>query len=66
MGLLWHHVELKSKAAAVWHNGGTGGHSSMLVLVPARKLAVVVLCAKADRGVDAVAFGVADALSGGK
>lgn len=69
VGLFWHHESLpKSKAAAVWHNGGTGGFSSMLVLVPDEKLAVVVLCAAADDGrqVDAVAMGVADALSAGR
>ncbi len=66
VGLLWHHTTLpKSKAAAVWHNGGTGGFWSMLVIVPDRDLAVVALCA-ADVGpgvIDAVALQAADALS---
>lgn len=47
MGLGWHITEKKSdnseQPGCVWHNGMTGGYASMLMLVPERKLAVVVL-----------------------
>ena len=52
---------------AVWHNGGTGGYRAMLLLVPERKLAVVVLCSAArGAAVDKLAFRVAAALSAAK
>jgi serine-type D-Ala-D-Ala carboxypeptidase/endopeptidase len=40
MGLGWH---LHPDGATWWHNGGTGGYSSWLSVVPSRKAAVVVL-----------------------
>jgi CubicO group peptidase (beta-lactamase class C family) len=59
VGLCWHRVTLKSGEPVVWHNGGTGGFSSMLAFTPGTKRAVVVLCA-ADLGlqVDKLAFQV--------
>ncbi len=44
-GLFWVRMPLKGvTGTAVWHNGGTGGYRSMLLLIPERKLAVVALC----------------------
>ncbi len=45
MGLGWHimQAENPAKPSSVWHNGMTGGYASMLILVPERKLAVIVL-----------------------
>ena len=67
-GLFWVTMPLpRSGGVAVWHNGGTGGYRSMLLLIPERKEAVVVLCS-ADRGeeIDALALKVATAVAAGK
>jgi len=64
IGLFWMRMPLPGRDDLfVWHNGGTGGHRTMLILLPATKAAVVVLCA-ADRGdaVDLLALDVAKAL----
>jgi len=45
LGLFWVHMKLpKSDVEIVWHNGGTGGFRSMMLLCPQHKFAVVVLC----------------------
>jgi serine-type D-Ala-D-Ala carboxypeptidase/endopeptidase len=56
LGLGWHIKEAKddTEPYCVWHNGMTGGYASMLILVPERKLAVVVL-SNVAAGVDDVA-----------
>ena len=67
IGLFWHHLDLpKSHLDAVWHNGGTGGSRSMLVIVPEKKLAVVALRASGDDGaaLDRLAITLADRLAG--
>ncbi len=64
VGLFWVTSPLPGRdELAVWHNGGTGGYRAMLLLLPASKSAVVVLCA-ADRGpeIDRLAFAIAAAL----
>jgi CubicO group peptidase (beta-lactamase class C family) len=45
MGLGWHIMQAEDSAnpSRVWHNGMTGGYASMLILVPDRKVAIVVL-----------------------
>jgi CubicO group peptidase (beta-lactamase class C family) len=46
MGLLWHHA-LRDGRRVSWHNGMTGGHSSMIALDVERQSAVAAL---ANRG----------------
>lgn len=48
-GLGWHFA---SGGARLWHNGGTGGYRSMLILEPEKKCAVVVLANTTSRRVD--------------
>jgi CubicO group peptidase (beta-lactamase class C family) len=56
IGLCWHRDEFGGKRfALVWHNGGTGGCHSFLGILPERRLAVVLLCARQLPGVDGVA-----------
>ncbi len=60
-GLLWVHLTVPGTAhEAVWHNGGTGGYRTMLLLVPAERFGVVVL-ANVDAGdrVDRTALALA-------
>ncbi|MBY0461246.1 MAG: beta-lactamase family protein, partial [Gemmataceae bacterium] len=55
IGLFWmttRHAKDADKPPIVWHNGGTGGYRSILVLVPERRVAVVVLCSVATDDVD--------------
>ena len=66
LGLFWNHTRLPdTKTAAIWHNGGTFGSRSMLVVVPSRKLAVVALCSSGDpgRAVDLLPLKVANRLA---
>lgn len=63
MALGWHIKELDTPTSSyVWHNGMTGGYASMLVLVPERRLAVVVL-SNVAASVDGIAFEIADKLA---
>ncbi len=43
IGLGWHLFVKEGQPTIVWHNGGTGGYRSMLVLQPEANAAVVVL-----------------------
>jgi CubicO group peptidase (beta-lactamase class C family) len=43
----------------IWHNGGTGGYSSLMVVLPHQQRAVVILQSVAGRGTD-----LADAVAG--
>ena len=63
IALGWH-VREKDGKSIVWHNGGTGGFRTMLLLLPEAKTAVVVLCA-ADRGqaIDKLALDIAAAIT---
>ena len=64
-GLFWVTMTLPDRDdRIVWHNGGTGGFRTMLVLLPEAKTAVVVLCA-ADRGqaIDKLALDIAAAIT---
>ncbi|MGL6073045.1 MAG: serine hydrolase domain-containing protein [Fimbriiglobus sp.] len=46
IGLFWVNDELRrTDEKIVWHNGGTGGFRTMLLLIPARKIAIVTLAA---------------------
>jgi len=65
IGLFWVRMPLPGRNdVVVWHNGGTGGFRTMVLLLPATKTAVVVLCA-ADRGaaIDKLAIDVARLVS---
>ena len=67
VGLFWVTMPLPGRdEVAVWHNGGTGGYRTMVLLLPASKSAVVVLCS-ADRGleIDRLALAIAAALPQG-
>ena len=68
IGLGWH---LHPDGITWWHNGGTGGYSSWLSVVPSKKAGVVVLAntstPKTDElGVDADAAGVRHRRAGGR
>ncbi len=45
MGLAWH---IAADGITRWHNGGTGGYSSFMAVMPDSDLAVVVLCNTAN------------------
>lgn len=60
MGLGWH-IQGNTSSYA-WHNGMTGGYTSMLILDPRRKLAVVVLSNVAV-GVDGIAVEIIEKLA---
>lgn len=65
IGLFWHRLTLPgSQLGAVWHNGGTAGSHSMILIVPEKKLAVVALCASGQVGpsLDRLAVTLADRL----
>jgi serine-type D-Ala-D-Ala carboxypeptidase/endopeptidase len=42
MGLGWHEFKYHN-IPMIWHNGGTGGYTSMLALLPTKKMAIVML-----------------------
>jgi len=52
IALAWHSTP---EGATLWHNGGTGGYRSMLVLHPGREVAVVVLANTPSELVDSLA-----------
>jgi D-alanyl-D-alanine-carboxypeptidase/D-alanyl-D-alanine-endopeptidase len=51
IGLNWI-IQPTSSDTIVWHNGGTGGYRTFLGLMPARKIAVVVMTNSAGAGSD--------------
>ncbi len=56
-GLGWHRKISADGTPLVWHNGGTGGYASAMVLNPASGQAVVLLSASTDYdGITALAF----------
>lgn len=60
VGLGWHSFDLKGNQF-FWHNGGTGGSRSYLIVSPAKKIAIVVL-SNSEASVDAVAADILDKL----
>ncbi len=63
-GLFWVLMTLPdSEIQTIWHNGGTGGYRSMLMMVPKTKTAVVVLCsASQDKIIDKLTINIVNAL----
>ena len=63
-GLFWVLMTLPdSEIQTIWHNGGTGGYRSMVMMVPKTKTAVVVLCsASQDKIIDKLAINIVRAL----
>lgn len=63
-GLFWVLMTLPdSEIQTIWHNGGTSGYRSMLMMVPKTKAAVVVLCsASQDKVIDKLAIDIVKAL----
>jgi len=56
MGLGWHCTETTEKTPRkVWHNGGTSGYRSIMILVPQERLGVVVL-SNVGASVDGIGF----------
>lgn len=43
IGLGWHVIKTRSGSELIWHNGGTGGYSSSMVLDLDKKNAVIIL-----------------------
>jgi hypothetical protein len=43
IGLGWHLLKSKSKNIWYWHNGGTGGYSSSMVVHEKRKNGIIIL-----------------------
>jgi CubicO group peptidase (beta-lactamase class C family) len=54
IGLGWHVIGPDS-AAAIWHNGGTGGYHSFIGFDPRRRIGVVVL-SNSTLGIDDIGF----------
>jgi hypothetical protein len=44
------------------HGGGNGGFESLILRIPSRRFAVILLCNTRDRGLKSKTFDVADAL----
>ena len=63
VGLFWMTSTPENGERLVWHNGATYGHRSILILVPNRKLAVVVLCSVATPEVDRLGLELAEVLT---
>lgn len=47
IGLGWHHLKHHG-IPMVWHNGATGGYTSMLALLPTKKMGIVILSNSGD------------------
>ncbi len=60
MGLGWHLMKYHGQSL-VWHNGMTGGYSSMLILLPKEKMAVAMLSNHAA-AIDPCAYHLIDLL----
>ncbi len=43
IGLAWHILKSANKNNLFWHNGGTGGYSSSMIVDPQNKFAVIIL-----------------------
>lgn len=43
IGLGWHLIKTVEKDLIYWHNGGTGGYSSSMIIDPKRKTSVIIL-----------------------
>jgi len=64
VGLGWHLLDPGDGGEpVVWHNGGTGGYTSFMGLLPARKTAVIVLN-NTDAGPDLAALRILGQLAG--
>ncbi len=51
IGLAWH---IERDGVTRWHNGGTGGYSAWLSLVPGRNVGIVVLCNTHGKQIDEI------------
>lgn len=60
IGLGWHHLTYHD-IPMIWHNGATGGYSSMLALLPTKKMGIVMLSNSGDL-VDPCAYALIDQL----
>jgi CubicO group peptidase (beta-lactamase class C family) len=58
IGLGWHKLEFKNGKDLLWHNGGTGGYSSSIVMKVEEKMAVIILSNVSDINVqiDALSY----------
>jgi len=58
IGLGWHILKSENEFNLIWHNGGTGGYSSSMVLNTKKKSGVIVLsnCANANDSIDQLCF----------
>ena len=63
VGLGWHAGKIPG---SWWHNGQTGGYHSMAIVIPAKRLAIVVLTNTAVGLVDDMASRISVRLSGGE
>jgi D-alanyl-D-alanine-carboxypeptidase/D-alanyl-D-alanine-endopeptidase len=64
MALGWHVFDAKTKPARpeiLWHNGGTGGFSSVIAFAPSKKVGVVVL-SNSDESIDSIGIAILDHL----
>lgn len=60
IGLGWHHL-IYHDIPMIWHNGATGGYSSMLALLPTKRMGIVILSNSGDF-VDPYAYVLIDQL----
>jgi CubicO group peptidase (beta-lactamase class C family) len=58
IGLGWHKLESENGKTLLWHNGGTGGYSSSIIMKVEEKTAVIILSNVADINVqiDALSY----------
>ncbi len=59
VGLFWMTTVPREEVKRIWHNGATYGHQAIIVLVPERKVAVVVLCSVSTRDLDRLGMDLA-------
>jgi len=62
LGLGWHKLNSRSGGELIYHDGGTGGYSSMMVFSVSRKEGVVVLCNKFESAVGRLGLDVLELL----
>lgn len=58
IGLGWHILKSENEFNLIWHNGGTGGYSSSMVLNTKKKSGVIILsnCANSNDSIDHLCF----------
>jgi D-alanyl-D-alanine-carboxypeptidase/D-alanyl-D-alanine-endopeptidase len=61
IGLAWH---VRDSDGTVWHNGGTGGYSTLVAFDPKNRTGIVLLSSQFAKETDALGFGLLEWLDG--